>query len=64
MKDENQGTTISRNTISDTNIKWRNWMIMHKGVEEVAREVWEFGKMMGISYHGNEEEVLKRLQRT
>lgn len=37
-------------------------MILHKGVEEVAREVWELGKMMGISCSGNEYEVMKRLQ--
>lgn len=37
-------------------------MIMHKGVMEVAKEVWEFGKIVGISVAESEEVVVKQLE--
>lgn len=37
-------------------------MILHKGFDEVAMVVWEFGKVVGVSSNGGEEKVLQRLQ--
>lgn len=48
--------------ISDIKVKWRNWMVMHKGVKEVAKEIGEFGKTVDISVAESEEAVVKHLE--
>lgn len=42
-------------SISDSNIRWRNWVLRNKDPHEVAKAIREFGKTLGLSSSGNED---------
>lgn len=62
LRRKQQETTLSGNSISGSNIKWRIWMLLHKKVDKVAKEVWEFGNSVGVVSQGNEAEVISKLE--
>lgn len=41
---------------------WRNCIISKGKPRDVAKGVWEFGKMLGIENKGNEEVLINRLE--
>ncbi|GAB4833162.1 hypothetical protein Ancab_031407, partial [Ancistrocladus abbreviatus] len=53
------------NSISDSNIHNMNRLILEKDGMEIdhvrAEEVWAIGRALGISYDGNEQELLQRI---
>lgn len=53
--------SISGTSISDSNIEWRNWLTKHKEASEIAQNVWEMGKIMGMSCNGDEAEIVAHL---
>lgn len=58
-----QGISNSRNSISDSNINWRNWMILNSKPAEVAKEVWEIGNKMVVVREGEEINVIEQLEK-
>jgi hypothetical protein len=61
QKSSPHGLSLSGNSISDSNISWRNWVIKHGDAREVAQGVWDFGKEVGLVKNGEEGEVLQEL---
>lgn len=57
-----RGTTLSGNSIFDSDIQWRNWMIANKGPVEIASNVWAVGKAVGVIPCGEEIKIVQRLQ--
>ncbi|GAB4837208.1 hypothetical protein Ancab_002114 [Ancistrocladus abbreviatus] len=53
------------NSISDSNIHNMNRIFLEKDGMEIdhvrAEEVWAFGRALGVSYDGNEQELLQRI---
>lgn len=56
------GISLSGDSISDSNIHWRNWMILNKGPHETAVKVWKVGQYLGLKDKGNSDEIVSRLE--
>lgn len=61
-KSGNQEKEVFGNSISDTDIKWRNWMMIKKEAGEIVKEVWDFAKELGVVRKGNEDEAIHKLE--
>lgn len=57
-ENQHEVTDIS---ISDNDIKWRNWLICNSKVEDIAKEVWEFGRSLGMVEKGDAKKVIEHL---
>ena len=54
---------LSDNSISNSNIQWRNLVILNEGVVETTKKnVWEFGKKIRVTSKGNNDEIIRRLK--
>lgn len=38
-----------------------SWVMLHRNVVEVAKDVWDFGKQIGLIYKGEEGEIVQEL---
>lgn len=68
MRGNRQGSTHSRGisaslcSNSSSNISWRNCLVDKKKPSVMAREVWDFGKTVGLQCKAPDEEVVRRLE--
>ena len=52
---------LSDNSISNSNIQWRNLVILNKEGVETTKNVWKFGKKIRVTSKGNSDEIITRL---
>lgn len=38
-----------------------NWVLLHGGAKEIARDVWDLGKEFGLVHRGEEGEIVQEL---
>lgn len=58
MPSGSKGDTVERMSISDNQIKNCNRLALEKLSKEAATKTWDLGKSFGVTYQGDEEEVI------
>lgn len=55
------GKPLSNHSVSNEVIGWRSCMFLKDNPNQIAKGVWEFGKVLGLKNKGPEGEVVGRL---
>lgn len=62
---ESRGTnhnSLLNNSLSDEDIINMNKAILKNNAWEEASDIWNFGKSIGISFKGEEKDIIRRLE--
>lgn len=57
-----RGMSLSNSSSSNCNSHWKNCLYEKQTSNQMANDMWEFGKLLGLKCNGNEGEIVIRLE--